>query len=523
VTRLAPIALIAVVVAAVAVVLLTRDRPEPYKVRAIFDNAGFVIPGEDVKVAGVKVGKIDSLDVTDDFKAVVVLDITDETYQDFRSDAECTIRPQSLIGERFVECEPTQAHQANAPKEPALEKIEDGPGAGQYLLPVEQTTKPVDLDLINNITREPQRARLSIILSELGTGVAGRGSDLNEVIRRANPALKEVDEVLRILASENDTLQKLAADGDAVLQPLARERRRVASALANSAAVAEATAERRADLEAGIQRLPAFLRELRPTMTRLGAFADEATPVLADLGDQAPAINRLVTQLGPFSQAAIPALDTLGDAGRVGIPAMQAARPVVGDLRRFAEAVRPVGRTGSALLASLKATRGFERFLDYVFYQVSAVNGFDSIGHYLRAGLIVNQCSVYAVDPTPGCSAKFPNASASTASAAATGPRDPILRATADAIARALRGEPAGDRAAAAAPAPESLPRLQATPSPRPSPSPSPAASATPAPAAAPVPASAPAPTPVATPTPAATPPPSDEPLLDYLFGKDSG
>ena len=53
----------------------TRDGEEPYKVRAIFDNAGFVIPGEDVKVAGVKVGKIAALDVTEDFKAVVVLEI----------------------------------------------------------------------------------------------------------------------------------------------------------------------------------------------------------------------------------------------------------------------------------------------------------------------------------------------------------------------------------------------------------------------------------------------------------------
>ena len=188
-------------------VLATRGGEEPYKVRAIFDNAGFAIPGEDVKVAGVKVGKIDSLDVTDDFKAVVVLDIQEEAYQDFRRDAECMIRPQSLIGEKFVECEPTQARQANAEPPPALEKIDDGPGEGQYLLPVSQTTKPVDLDLINNITREPQQARLSIILSELGTGVAGRGEDLNDVIRRANPALKEVDKVLEILASENKTLR----------------------------------------------------------------------------------------------------------------------------------------------------------------------------------------------------------------------------------------------------------------------------------------------------------------------------
>jgi ABC-type transporter Mla subunit MlaD len=521
VRALVPLALGLVVAAAVAVVLLTREGEEPYKVRAIFDNAGFVIPGEDVKVAGVKVGKVDSLDVTDDFKAVVVLDITDEAYQDFRRDAQCIVRPQSLIGEKFVECEPTQARQAAAPEEPELEVIEDGPGEGQRLLPVENTSKSVDLDLINDIMREPERVRLSIILSELGVAVAGRGRDLNEIIRRANPALKELDEVLEILASENATLRRLAVDGDTILRPLARERRRVSSALANSAAVAEATAERRGDLEAGIQRLPRFLQELRPTMVRLGAFADEATPVFDDLGAQAPAINRFITELGPFSEAATPALDTLGDAGRVGIPAMRAARPVVRDLRRFARDVRPVADTANALLASLRRTEGFERFLDYLFYQVAAINGFDSLGHYLRAGLIVNQCSVYAVNPTPGCSAKFPGATATAASAGADGPRDPVLQATAEALARALGGQRAqaaakqepADRSRAAAPTPDSVPRLRATPSPSPSPTATPVPSETPAAA----------PTPIATPTPAPGPPqPSDEPLLDYLFGKDS-
>jgi ABC-type transporter Mla subunit MlaD len=514
---LAPLLL--VIVAAVAVVLLTRDGEEPYKVRAIFDNAGFVIPGEDVKVAGVKVGTIDSLDVTDDFKAVVVLDIADEAYQDFRRDAECTIRPQSLIGERFVECEPTQARQANAPKEPALEKLDDGPGEGQYLLPVENTSKPVDLDLINNITREPQQAKLSIILSELGTGVAGRGSDLNDVIRRANPALKEVDKVLEILASENDTLQKLAVDGDRVLEPLARERRRVSSAIDNSAEVAEATAERREQLEADIQRLPAFLRELRPTMERLGGFADQATPVLSDLRAEAPAINRMLTALGPFSEAAIPALDSLGEAAKVGIPAVKASRPIIGDLRVLAKQVRPLGATAAALLGSIQSQRGFERFMDYLFYQVAAVNGFDSFGHYLRAGLIVNQCSTYAASPTPGCSANFAGANASAATASAKGPRDPVLKATAEAIARALRGEkPAQERTSArSTPAPDSVPRLRATPSPSPSPSPAPAAN----PSVTPV----PTPAATATPFPTATPPPTspDEPLLDFLFGKDEG
>jgi phospholipid/cholesterol/gamma-HCH transport system substrate-binding protein len=287
---------------------------------------------------------------------------------------------------------------------------------------VENTSKPVDLDLINNITREPQRARLSIILNELGTGVAGRGADLDEVIRRANPALKEVDEVLEILASENETLERLAVDGDTVLAPLARERRRVSSALGNSAEVAEATAERRADLEADIRRLPPFLRELRPTMTRLGAFADQATPVLDDLGAQAPAINRFLTELGPFSQAGIPALESLGDAALVGIPALETSRPVIRDLRGFAREVRPVAETLSAVLRSVEETGGYERAMDFLFYQVAAVNGFDSFGHYLRAGLIVNQCSNYSINPTPGCSANFLRAGAATAAPAATAP-----------------------------------------------------------------------------------------------------
>jgi ABC-type transporter Mla subunit MlaD len=496
--RVVPIVLLVAVVAAVVVVLAGREGEPPYKVRAIFDNAGFVIPGEDVKVAGVKVGKIDALDVTGDFRAVVVLDIENPAYQDFRRDAECSIRPQSLIGERYVECEPTQKRSAGTDPPPELETVKEGPGRGQRLLPVENTTKPVDLDLLNNVTREPERARLSIILNELGAGVAGRGKDLNEVIRRANPALKEIDKVLAILASQNDRLQRLAVDGDTVLAPLARERRHVSGFIQHSSEVAQATAERRADLEADIERLPRFLRELRPTMVRLGALSDEMTPVLKDLGDAAPDINRLLLELGPFSEAAIPALDSLGEATKVGTPALVRARPVIADLRRFAAAVRPVGRTGARLLESFQETRGIERLMDYVFYQVAAINGFDSFGHYLRAGLIVNQCSSYAITPTGGCSANFAGATAASAARASAAPRDKVLAATRDALARALRGD---------------APRVTPTPQPKPAPERVAAPAATPAPT--------PEPRPAATPAPPAGG--RQDLLLDYLFGKDAG
>jgi phospholipid/cholesterol/gamma-HCH transport system substrate-binding protein len=534
-----PVAAVLIVAALVALFVVTREEDDAYRVRAIFDNAGFIIPGEDVKVAGVKVGSVDAVEVTPDFKAAVVLKIDDPGYRDFRADANCIVRPQSLIGEKFVECEPTQEHAVGAEPPGELRRIEDGPGEGEYLLPVQNTSKSVDLDLVNDIMREPERDRLSIILNELGVGLAGRGDDLNDVIRRANPALKEVDEVLRLLARQNDQLEQLAVDSDTIMAPLARERAHVSSAIANSSAVAAATAERRDDLEADIERLPEFLRQLRPTMVRLGALSDEMTPVMSDLGDVAPDINRFLLELGPFATAGIPAIDSLGEASKIGTPAVEASLPVIKDLGTLASAARPVGKTLAEVLVSFQRNDGIERAMDYLFFQAAAVNGFDSFGHYLRAGLIVNQCTTYAVEPTTGCSANFRKASASASVAGADSmPRDSVLAWTARVLqgldpekpAKANRRDKPSKRAGK-----HGRKRVQrngsdpkrgrqrprgGTPDKSPSPTPTPAAQPAPqAPAATPQPS---APTPTATPAPSGGGSESPvDPLLDYLFGDD--
>src|SRR5947207_7338728 len=99
-----------------------------YQVRAVFDNVASAVPGEDVKVAGAKVGQIDSMDVTPSNKAAVVLDIDTAGFTPFHADAHCIVRPQSLIGEKFVECNP------GSTAAPALTEIKNGTGKGQHLL-----------------------------------------------------------------------------------------------------------------------------------------------------------------------------------------------------------------------------------------------------------------------------------------------------------------------------------------------------------------------------------------------------
>jgi phospholipid/cholesterol/gamma-HCH transport system substrate-binding protein len=49
---------------------------------------------------------------------------------------------------------------------------------------------------------------------------------------------------------------------------------------------------------------------------------------------------------------------------------------------------------------------------------VAAINGFDADGHYLRAGLILNACSQYAIAPSPDCLATFPSSGSASARAA---------------------------------------------------------------------------------------------------------
>jgi virulence factor Mce-like protein len=408
------------------------DHKGDYQVRAIFNNAFTVIPGEDVKISGVKVGKISSLDVTPDNKAAVVLDITEPGFKDFRKDATCTIRPQSLIGERFVECTPTQPRAAGEQPAPELQQIKKGDGKGQYLLPSTNTIKPVDIDLVGNIMRLPYRQRLSIIINELGTGLAGNGEGLRQAIRQADPALQETDKVLAILAEQNQTLAQLAKNGDEVLRPLARDKQKVADFIDKANTTAVASAERRSDIEAGLQKFPPLLRQLKPTMQRLGGLADQMTPVLEDLNSAAPEINRFIEQLGPFSAAGTPALKSLGDTAVVGDQALIKAKPIATDLRDFAGQAKPLVGNLDSLLTSLKSTGGIERFMDFLYYQAAATNGYDTLGHYLRAVFVLTSCTTYAIEKTPNCGANFVAPAATSASARAASAKSKKVPTVAD-------------------------------------------------------------------------------------------
>jgi ABC-type transporter Mla subunit MlaD len=437
--RLASISILMLAALLALVLILPRGSSasgKPYDVRAIFDDAGFAVPGEQVRIAGAPVGSIRSLDVRPNgvgvWKAAVTLQIDNAAFTPFHANATCTIRPQSLIAERYVDCTP------GSTAAPTLAKIGSGPGAGTYLLPVTRTSSPIDTDILQNISQQPIRQRFALILNELGTGLAARGSDLNAVIHRANPALGYTDQVFQILARENRTLAQLATDSDAVLGPLARARHSLSDFVVQANTTAVASAARAADISRSFQLFPSFLRQLRPLMVQLGNLADQGTPLMASLGQAATALGQQFNNLIGFAPIARKALIGLGASSQASQPYLLKTLPLANQLNSLGSQALPSATLLDRLTSSLNSTGALEYLMTLLFNGTSATNGFDARGHFARVQPLVGDCTGYALTTVNGCSANFGNATtASAASVVSGGP--PVSRSQAGSGASLLR------------------------------------------------------------------------------------
>ncbi|HKB50322.1 MAG TPA: MlaD family protein [Solirubrobacterales bacterium] len=426
--------LVAAIVVVVALLAGGGSGSSGYVVRGIFDSGGFMVAGEEVRVAGATVGEIESVSVTmpgevDSYKhgkpqavpgkAVIAMKIEDPGFQDFRRDASCLIRPQSLIGEKFVDCTPTLPRAPGSAPPPSLKQIPEGePGAGQYLLPLGNNSTSVDPDLINNINQLTYVQRFRLILNELGAGLAGRGEDVEEVVKRANPVLRDVDRVIGVLNAQRDQLAQLTSDSEQILGPLSRERSSVAGFFSNAGAAAQASTEKGAALEASLRKLPAFLRELRQTMGSFEYFSNAGTPVAESLSKAAPALTQATRALTPFSAASTVSLKSLGASGEIAGPKIRAADPVVTKIRDLARSGAAPTTELANFLVSTRKTKGFDGIADLIYNSAAASNEFDRYGHFTRSLTALTNCIDYVNAPTSGCSANFNGPGSSESSSA---------------------------------------------------------------------------------------------------------
>lgn len=363
---------------------------------AIFDNASFVGAGQDVRVAGATVGKVTEVELTKDRKARISMDV-DPEFLPFRKDASCTILPQSLIGEKFVECDPGK------PSAPALQ-AEDG---GAPTVALEDTQSPVDLDLVVAMLGQPTNVRTQLLLNEFGAGFATRGKELDAAIRRSNPFLASTRRTLTVLERDKAALGRIVDASDGILTELDRRKDSITGTFENAAQALRPTSQYRVQLDRAIRDLPATLSELRPALTSLRDLSDDAKPTLAALRQSSPALSTLAADLKPLNDAARPALRSLASASRTGTPILRRALPELRQLRGTTDALAPVASLAATLNTSLRDNGVPENLSRFIFNVVMATARKDAISHIVPANVILTPCLMFSESPQPGCEAKF--------------------------------------------------------------------------------------------------------------------
>jgi len=281
------IAAVAAAAVAVAVALLASGGSAPfthngsYDVRVMVPSAQSLGPGAEVRIAGVQIGRLGSIERRGN-GAELRLKLEDDKAP-IPADSQFALRLRSLIGENFIELYPGKSRTAL-------------PDAG--VLPMTaQKFEYVDLEQILDLLKGRTRTDARRLLQGLGAGLDGRGADLNHVLGGAADLISGAEPVMRVLHADRARVSRLVEQvgdltraigerGDAIAT-LSRAGRRTARVLASSDDALRQT----------LSQFPPTLRQVRATSGVLRSVTAQSTPVISRLagvvGDLRPAVNAL--------------------------------------------------------------------------------------------------------------------------------------------------------------------------------------------------------------------------------------
>ncbi|MDQ3728055.1 MAG: MlaD family protein [Actinomycetota bacterium] len=329
------IGLILVVVFLVAsVYAYTKTVPwaNPYTVQAVFPSAANIRPSSPVRIAGVNVGEVTSIEhiqpedadeltaqaaTSDDAApsivpstATVVTMELDESALPLKTDATMKLRPRLFLeGNLFVDLEPGT---------PNAEEAEDG-----YVFPVGQTSIAVQIDQIFTTLQADVRSDLQTLLDELGKAFENGGAEGFREIYETSPGAfrytAEVNEAFlgteehdlsELIVNLNSTvaalnqgseIQDLVTNLDTVLGSFAAESDALEQAIVELPRVLEVGRPALASLNSSFPSLRAFSREALPGVRSTPATLDAATPLLAQIGElvSEDELRGLVSDLRP--------------------------------------------------------------------------------------------------------------------------------------------------------------------------------------------------------------------------------
>jgi phospholipid/cholesterol/gamma-HCH transport system substrate-binding protein len=182
-----------------------------YKISAELPNANTLVPGNEVRVGGARVGQITSIDpeTVDDAPCpndpsqqctTEVAKVDMELNQDLDplpEDSTLVVRSRSALGLKYLEIDRGTSSQGFEP--------------GSTMPISAARPEPVEIDQVFNMFDEPTRDAIQANLLEFGNALAGRGVNLNTVIGELRPLVERLTPVMRNLASPDTGLSNFVS------------------------------------------------------------------------------------------------------------------------------------------------------------------------------------------------------------------------------------------------------------------------------------------------------------------------
>ena len=283
--------LLPVVVALVALGTLSGCSGRGLEITATFDDVGDLHPRHSVQVADVRVGSIQSIRLTDDFKAEVRLSLDPDVKVPKASVA--LLRTTSLLGEKFIELRPLGA--------------EDDPSAGTrgpFLEDGDRIERTREAPELEFVAEEAIIVLGAIVADDLATLVdtgaeafGGRGGELRSLI-------EDVASISATFAARTSEIQQIISNIEAATQPLAANSAELDRLLVNLADTSRVLADNRTRMVNALDALSALARGQNPVLTTYQRDIDrqikQIDAVLAVAGGQTVELAELITWLERF-------------------------------------------------------------------------------------------------------------------------------------------------------------------------------------------------------------------------------
>lgn len=292
----------------------------PYVLKAEFSTAQAVTPGQGqtVRVSGVRIGDISGVELREG-RAIITMEVDPEYRGLVHTDARALLRPKTGLKDVFVELTPGSRGAPVA-----------APG---WTIPVANTLPDVNPDEILASLDADTRDYLMLLVGGAGEGLARRGDDLQEVLRRFEPTHRDLARVTAKVAERRRNLRRLIHSLNQLSGELADRGPQLAQVVRAGSEVFGAFAQEQAGITRAVGELPGTLRTTTRTLGQVERLADVLGPAVTRLR---PAVRRLDAAnhaLTPLAREATPLLrEQIRPFVRAAGPLVRRLRPAAAEL-----------------------------------------------------------------------------------------------------------------------------------------------------------------------------------------------